>query len=27
MKGRITVPDDIKAPFAAEIDEMFYGEK
>jgi prevent-host-death family protein len=27
MKGQITVPDDIKTPFAAEIEEMFYGEK
>ena len=27
MKGQITVPDDIKTPFAAEIEEIFYGEK
>ena len=27
LKGQITVPDDIKTPFAAEIEEMFYGEK
>jgi prevent-host-death family protein len=26
LKGRIRVPDDIKTPFAAEIDEMFYGK-
>lgn len=26
MKGRMTVPDDIKAPFAEEIEEMFYGK-
>lgn len=25
LKGRITVPDDIKTPFAADIEEMFYG--
>jgi hypothetical protein len=25
MKGQYTVPDDIKTPFAAEIEEMFYG--
>ena len=25
LKGRIRVPDDIKTPFAAEIEEMFYG--
>lgn len=25
LKGRIKVPDDIKTPFAAEIEEMFYG--
>jgi prevent-host-death family protein len=27
MKGQYTVPDDIKTPFAAEIEEMFYGGK
>jgi len=27
LKGQIIVPDDIKAPFAAEIEEMFYGGK
>ncbi|HZP06129.1 MAG TPA: type II toxin-antitoxin system prevent-host-death family antitoxin [Terracidiphilus sp.] len=27
LKGQITVPDDIKTPFAAEIEEMFYGKK
>jgi prevent-host-death family protein len=27
MKGQITVPDDIKAPFAEEIERMFYGEE
>jgi prevent-host-death family protein len=27
LKGQITVPDDIKTPFAEEIEEMFYGEK
>jgi antitoxin (DNA-binding transcriptional repressor) of toxin-antitoxin stability system len=27
LKGKITVPDDIKTPFAAEIEEMFYGDK
>ena len=25
LKGKITVPDDIKTPFAEEIEEMFYG--
>lgn len=25
LKGKITVPDDIKTPFSAEIEEMFYG--
>jgi len=25
MKGMYTAPEDIKAPFAAEIEEMFYG--
>ena len=25
MKGKCTVPDDIKTPFAAEIEELFYG--
>jgi len=27
LKGKITVPDDIKTPFRAEIEEMFYGSK
>jgi prevent-host-death family protein len=27
LKGKITVPDDIKTPFAAEIEEMFYGNE
>lgn len=27
MKGRMTIPDDIKTPFAKEIEEMFYGKK
>ena len=27
MKGKITVPDDIKTPFAEEIEKMFYGEE
>jgi len=27
MKGKMTVPDDIKTPFAEEIEEMFYGKK
>jgi prevent-host-death family protein len=27
MKGQYTVPDDIKTPFTAEIEEMFYGGK
>ena len=27
MKGRMTIPDDIKTPFAKEIEEMFYGEE
>lgn len=26
LKGKITVPDDIKTPFAEEIEEMFYGK-
>jgi prevent-host-death family protein len=26
LKGKISVPDDIKAPFADEIEQMFYGE-
>ncbi len=25
LKGQITVPEDIKTPFADEIEEMFYG--
>ena len=25
LKGQITVPDDIKTPFAEDIEEMFYG--
>ncbi len=27
LKGKITVPDDIKTPFADEIEKMFYGEE
>jgi prevent-host-death family protein len=27
MKGMYTVPDDIKTPFATEIEKMFYGEE
>lgn len=27
MKGAYTPPDDIKTPFAAEIEKMFYGGK
>lgn len=27
MKGEFTLPDDIKTPFADEIEEMFYGKK
>ena len=27
MKGQYTVPEDIKTPFAAEIEEMFYGSE
>lgn len=26
MKGEFTLPDDIKTPFADEIEEMFYGK-
>jgi prevent-host-death family protein len=26
LKGKIKVPDDIKTPFAEEIEKMFYGE-
>lgn len=26
MKGMYTAPDDIKTPFAEEIEKMFYGE-
>lgn len=26
MKGQMTVPDDIKTPYADEIEEMFYGK-
>ena len=26
MEGEGTVPDDIKAPFAKEIEELFYGK-
>jgi prevent-host-death family protein len=26
LKGKIRVPADIKTPFAAEIEEMFYGK-
>ncbi len=25
LKGRFRAPDDIKTPFAAEIEDMFYG--
>lgn len=25
LKGKMKVPDDIKTPFAQEIEEMFYG--
>lgn len=25
LKGKFTVPDDIKTPFAKEIEKMFYG--
>jgi len=27
LKGQIEVPDDIKTPFAKEIEKMFYGEE
>jgi len=27
LKGEIRVPNDIKTPFAEEIEKMFYGEK
>jgi prevent-host-death family protein len=27
LKGQIKVPDDIKTPFAKEIEKMFYGEE
>jgi prevent-host-death family protein len=27
MKGMYTAPDDIKTPFAEEIEKMFYGEE
>jgi prevent-host-death family protein len=27
MKGAYTAPDDIKTPFAAEIERLFYGDK
>ena len=27
LKGKITVPDDIKTPFADEIEKLFYGEE
>ena len=27
LKGQIKVPDDIKTPFAEEIEKMFYGEE
>ncbi|MGD0478775.1 MAG: hypothetical protein ABSA42_01315 [Terracidiphilus sp.] len=27
MAGEYTVPDDIKTPFAAEIEKMFYGHR
>lgn len=26
LRGKISVPDDIKAPFTEEINEMFYGK-
>lgn len=26
LKGKISVPDDIKTPYADEINEMFYGK-
>lgn len=26
LRGRFEVPDDIKTPFKAEIEEMFYGD-
>jgi prevent-host-death family protein len=26
LKGQITVPEDIKTPFAEDIEEMFYGD-
>jgi prevent-host-death family protein len=27
LKGQIKVPDDIKTPFAEEIEKMFYGDE
>jgi prevent-host-death family protein len=27
LKGKISVPDDIKTPFADEIEKLFYGEE
>jgi prevent-host-death family protein len=27
LKGKVRVPDDIKTPFADEIEELFYGKK
>lgn len=27
LKGQIKVPDDIKTPFAGEIEKMFYGDE
>ena len=27
LKGKITIPDEIKRPFAKEIEEMFDGQK
>lgn len=27
LKGKIKVPDDIKTPFAEEIERMFYGKE
>ena len=27
MAGKYTVPDDIDTPFAAEIEELFYGHR
>ncbi len=27
LRGKFTVPDDIKTPFQEEIEEMFYGKE